>query len=85
MAQASTTTEPRAFGNQPGQGTSAALTAVELDDIRKYQKVVDFRDTILSGKHPRIKVPSSSMGRAGTRQSTVTATAATTAAAATTT
>ncbi|KAI1081732.1 hypothetical protein F5B20DRAFT_535111 [Whalleya microplaca] len=84
MAQAGTATESWAVGHQPRLGNSAVLTATELDEIRKYQKVVDFRDTILSGKHARIQVPSSSVGKATTRQSTIITTAAASSSAATT-
>ena len=46
------------------EGSSqAALSAVDLEKISQYQKFVAFRDTILAGKHPRIKVPASAQGR----------------------
>ncbi|KAL7627441.1 hypothetical protein AAE478_001634 [Parahypoxylon ruwenzoriense] len=55
MAEASiAATQPVASGYQPGQ--NAALTAVDLDEIQQYQNIVSFRDTVVSGKHPRIKV-----------------------------
>ncbi|KAI5868650.1 hypothetical protein GGS23DRAFT_546528 [Durotheca rogersii] len=57
MAQASIATNPVASGGLPGR--DAALTAADLDEIREYQKIVSFRDTIVSGKHPRIKVAKS--------------------------
>ncbi|KAI4863909.1 hypothetical protein F4820DRAFT_425497 [Hypoxylon rubiginosum] len=62
MAQVSSATEPVAANYKPGTGTGTGqgqngiLTAADLDDIREYQKVIQFRDTIVSGKHPRIKV-----------------------------
>ncbi|KAI1476350.1 hypothetical protein F4774DRAFT_393193 [Daldinia eschscholtzii] len=55
MAQASITREPIALGYQPG-AQNGALTSADLDEISQYQKVINFRDTIVSGKHPRIKV-----------------------------
>ncbi|XXG99190.1 suppressor of deletion of TFIIS [Hypoxylon texense] len=57
MAQVSSATEPVAANYQPGlPGQNGILTAADLDEIREYQKVIQFRDTIVSGKHPRIKV-----------------------------
>ncbi|KAI1497713.1 hypothetical protein F5X99DRAFT_396161 [Biscogniauxia marginata] len=61
MAQADMAKDPSAFGHRPGP--SAVLTPADLDEIREYQKVVQFRDAIVSGKHPRIKVPLSSVGK----------------------
>lgn len=55
MAQVSIAREPMASGYQPS-GQNGALTPADLDEIREYQKVISFRDTIVSGKHPRIKV-----------------------------
>ncbi|KAI8960038.1 hypothetical protein F5Y11DRAFT_282081 [Daldinia sp. FL1419] len=55
MAQASIPGEPIALGYQPG-AQNGALTPADLDEISEYQKVINFRDTIVSGKHPRIKV-----------------------------
>ncbi|KAI0548779.1 hypothetical protein F4679DRAFT_549350 [Xylaria curta] len=40
---------------------TAALTSSEHDEIREYEKIIQFRDTVVSGNHPRIKVPASSM------------------------
>ncbi|KAI1107019.1 hypothetical protein F4804DRAFT_257661 [Jackrogersella minutella] len=57
MAQASIAREPIASGiKSGGQNGPGALTPADLDEIREYQKVINFRDTIVSGKHPRIKV-----------------------------
>ncbi|KAI1767385.1 hypothetical protein GGR53DRAFT_482403 [Hypoxylon sp. FL1150] len=53
MAQVGTATEPMA-SYQPG--LNGILTSADLNEIREYHKVVQFRDTIVSGKHPRIKV-----------------------------
>ncbi|KAI0828083.1 hypothetical protein F5Y06DRAFT_283453 [Hypoxylon sp. FL0890] len=55
MAQVSIAREPIASGYQPA-GQNGVLTPADLDEIREYQKVINFRDTIVSGKHPRIKV-----------------------------
>ncbi|KAI1470439.1 uncharacterized protein F4812DRAFT_417593 [Daldinia caldariorum] len=55
MAQASIAREPIALGYQPG-AQNGALSSADLDEISQYQKVINFRDTIVSGKHPRIKV-----------------------------
>ncbi|KAI2781105.1 hypothetical protein F4815DRAFT_467832 [Daldinia loculata] len=55
MAQASIAREPIALGYQPG-AQNGALTSADLDEISNYQKIINFRDTIVSGKHPRIKV-----------------------------
>ncbi|KAI0161679.1 hypothetical protein GGR52DRAFT_133879 [Hypoxylon sp. FL1284] len=54
MAKVRTATEPVATSYQPGQ--NGFLPTADLDEIREYQKVIQFRDTIVSGKHPRIKV-----------------------------
>ncbi len=40
---------------------TAGLTSPEHDEIREYDKIIQFRDTVVSGKHPRIKVPASSV------------------------
>ncbi|KAI6087997.1 hypothetical protein F4821DRAFT_235006 [Hypoxylon rubiginosum] len=53
MAQVGTAKEPVA-SYQPG--LNGILTAADLDEIREYRKVIQFRDTVVSGKHPRIKV-----------------------------
>ncbi|KAI0387501.1 hypothetical protein F5Y04DRAFT_5529 [Hypomontagnella monticulosa] len=55
MAHVGVATVPVASGYQPG-AQNGALTPADLNEIREYQKVVSFRDTIVSGKHPRIKV-----------------------------
>ncbi|KAI1437202.1 hypothetical protein GGR50DRAFT_646681 [Xylaria sp. CBS 124048] len=43
--------------------SASALTGSEQGDIREYEKIVQFRDTVVSGKHPRIKVPASSVAK----------------------
>ncbi|KAI0489758.1 hypothetical protein F4859DRAFT_166157 [Xylaria cf. heliscus] len=40
---------------------TAALTSSEHNEIREYEKIIQFRDTVVSGNHPRIKVPASSL------------------------
>ncbi|TRX98349.1 hypothetical protein FHL15_000994 [Xylaria flabelliformis] len=40
---------------------TAALTSSEHNEIREYEKIIQFRDTVVSGNHPRIKVPASSV------------------------
>ncbi|KAG0649293.1 hypothetical protein D0Z07_4340 [Hyphodiscus hymeniophilus] len=35
----------------------AALTAAQLREILEYEKIVQFRDAVLAGTHPRIKIP----------------------------
>lgn len=35
----------------------ASLTADELREILEYERIVRFRDAVLSGTHPRVKVP----------------------------
>jgi hypothetical protein len=35
----------------------AGLTAAELREILEYEKIVQFRDAVLAGTHPRIKIP----------------------------
>ncbi|KAI1306875.1 hypothetical protein F5Y03DRAFT_130870 [Xylaria venustula] len=42
---------------------TAALTSSEHNEIREYEKIIQFRDTVVSGKHPRIKVPASFMAK----------------------
>ncbi|CAJ2513796.1 Uu.00g019150.m01.CDS01 [Anthostomella pinea] len=45
-------------GYQPSP-SAPPTAASDLSDIREYQKIIQFRDTVVSGKHPRIKVPPS--------------------------
>ncbi|KAI0445899.1 hypothetical protein F4803DRAFT_505860 [Xylaria telfairii] len=40
---------------------TAPLTSSEHNEIREYEKIIQFRDTVVSGNHPRIKVPASSV------------------------
>ncbi|KAI2624377.1 hypothetical protein GGR54DRAFT_573820 [Hypoxylon sp. NC1633] len=61
MASASIATEPMASGAF-GSGSShqlaqnGMLNPTDLNEIREYQKVTTFRDTVTTGKHSRIKV-----------------------------
>lgn len=43
--------------------SAPGLTAAELREIRECEKIVHFRDTVLSGTHPRIKVPDNLVGK----------------------
>ncbi|KAH8656158.1 hypothetical protein BGZ60DRAFT_417900 [Tricladium varicosporioides] len=38
-------------------GNGTALTAEELREILEYEKIIQFRDAIFAGTHPRIKIP----------------------------
>ncbi|KAI1386184.1 uncharacterized protein F4822DRAFT_409176 [Hypoxylon trugodes] len=61
MAQASSITRgpiPSGFQAAVQNGT---LTPADLDEIRQYQRIIGFRDTIVSGKHTRIKVAKPTM------------------------
>ncbi|KAI0877267.1 hypothetical protein GGS24DRAFT_497967 [Hypoxylon argillaceum] len=40
---------------------TAGLTSPEHTEIHEYEKIIQFRDTVVSGKHPRIKVPASAV------------------------
>ncbi|KAI0597929.1 hypothetical protein F4775DRAFT_214080 [Biscogniauxia sp. FL1348] len=76
MTQANMAKDPLAFGHRPGPST--VLTPADLDEIREYQRVVQFRDAVVSGKHPRIKVPSSSVGKSAALQQLSTSTSTST-------
>ena len=41
----------------------AAITAAELREILEYEKIVQFRDAVLAGTHPRIRLPSHLLGK----------------------
>jgi hypothetical protein len=45
----------------------ATLTAEEIHEILECEKIVRFRDAVLSGTHPRIKVPPHLNGKSATR------------------
>lgn len=38
-------------------GVAPAVTAEELREILEYQKILQFRDSVIAGSHPRIKIP----------------------------
>jgi hypothetical protein len=60
MAQASITANPMASGPPGPSGLALrgpAFTPDELREIQEYDRIVQFRDSILAGHHPRIKVP----------------------------
>lgn len=54
-----------AFASLPvnGTGTGAALTADELREILEYDRIVQFRDAVLAGTHPRVKIPAHLIGK----------------------
>jgi hypothetical protein len=35
-----------------------ALTEAGMREIAEYQKIIEFSEQVLAGKHPRIKLPS---------------------------
>ncbi len=41
----------------------ASLTAEELREILEYDKIVQFRDYVFAGTHPRIKIPAHLTGK----------------------
>ncbi|KAH7384853.1 hypothetical protein BKA64DRAFT_681591 [Cadophora sp. MPI-SDFR-AT-0126] len=41
----------------PPLANGVSLTAEELREILEYEKIVQFRDAVLAGTHPRIKIP----------------------------
>lgn len=43
--------------------TGAALSAAELREILEYEKIVQFRDAVIAGTHPRIKIPPHLVGK----------------------
>lgn len=46
-----------ALANMPEGKSASSHSANELYDIQQYNKIVEFRDAILSGKHPKVKLP----------------------------
>lgn len=52
MAQETTIQGTLAESNAP-----AGLTEKEIHEIQQYEKILRFRDTVLTGKHPSIKLP----------------------------
>ncbi|KAI1344608.1 hypothetical protein F5Y15DRAFT_116845 [Xylariaceae sp. FL0016] len=59
MAQANVATGPPSATKEP-------LASPRTDSPQAYQKIIHFRDTVVSGNHARIKVPPSSVARTGT-------------------
>jgi len=47
----------------PVPSNGAPLTAEELREILEYEKIVRFRDAVLAGTHPRVKIPSHLVGK----------------------
>lgn len=52
MAQGAVASMPVATNGAP-----ATLTAEELREILEYERIVQFRDAVLAGTHPRVKIP----------------------------
>ena len=44
-------------------GVAPAPTADELREIAEYEKIVQFRDAVLAGTHPRVKIPPHLIGK----------------------
>lgn len=44
--------------NGVGSSSETALTAEELREILEYDRICQFRDQVLAGTHPRVKIPS---------------------------
>lgn len=63
ITMATSTEQPSSAFGHPQQLPSAALPNADFEKIHEYQKIIEFRDSILAGKHPRIKVPASAQGR----------------------
>ncbi|KAI0406141.1 hypothetical protein F4802DRAFT_559530 [Xylaria palmicola] len=49
---------------------TAALASSEVNEMREYEKIIQFRDTVVSGSHPRIKVPAPSVVKNASASST---------------
>jgi hypothetical protein len=41
----------------PAATNGATLTAEELREILEYERIVQFRDAVMAGAHPRVKIP----------------------------
>jgi hypothetical protein len=41
----------------PASTNGVSLTAEELREILEYERIVQFRDAVLAGTHPRVKIP----------------------------
>lgn len=46
-----------AVASMPVATNGASLTAEELREILEYERIVQFRDAVLAGTHPRVKIP----------------------------
>ncbi|KAI1816914.1 hypothetical protein GGS20DRAFT_535382 [Poronia punctata] len=57
---------PAVSGHQAGPA-GHSQTGPDADEVREYQKIIQFRDTVVSGKHPRIKLPASSVAKNATQ------------------
>lgn len=52
-----------AVASVPINGTNGVtLTTENIREIREYEKIISFRDAVLAGTHPRVKVPSHILG-----------------------
>ncbi|KAB8301365.1 hypothetical protein EYC80_003242 [Monilinia laxa] len=52
-----------AVASVPTNGTNGVtLTTENIREIREYEKIISFRDAVLAGTHPRVKVPSHIVG-----------------------
>ncbi|TVY83028.1 hypothetical protein LSUE1_G002434 [Lachnellula suecica] len=47
----------------PPNGIAPGLTAEEKREMLEYEKIIQFRDAIMAGTHPRIKIPSHLVGK----------------------
>src|SRR6266536_2851290 len=47
----------------PTNGAALALSAEELREILEYERIVQFRDAVLAGTHPRVKIPPHLVGK----------------------
>ncbi|PBP24764.1 hypothetical protein BUE80_DR004299, partial [Diplocarpon rosae] len=47
----------------PALANGATLNAEELREILEYERIVQFRDAVLAGTHPRIKIPAHLAGK----------------------
>ncbi|KAJ2987137.1 hypothetical protein NUW58_g4668 [Xylaria curta] len=53
--------EPVCTATATASSAASTLTSAEHNEIREYEKIIQFRDTVVSGNHPRIKVPAASL------------------------
>ena len=47
----------------PVPTNGASLTAEELREILEYERIIQFRDAVLAGTHPRVKIPPHLVGK----------------------